>query len=73
MNAAPTTERLVAANWLKSSYSAANNEYVEVAHAVTRVGIRDSKISARRELTVSTGAFAMFIEGLKDGITPSAC
>ncbi|MFH9982847.1 DUF397 domain-containing protein [Streptomyces sp. NPDC017179] len=73
MNVVPTTEPLVAANWLKSSYSAANNECVEVAHAVTRVGIRDSKNIARRELTISADAFAIFIESLKDDVTPRAC
>nr|WP_232839351.1 DUF397 domain-containing protein [Streptomyces triticisoli] len=45
---------------------AANNECLEVALPLTWVGIHDSKASNRRGLTVSTRAFALFIEGLRD-------
>ncbi|WP_217164740.1 DUF397 domain-containing protein [Streptomyces sp. AC512_CC834] len=56
----------VTAGWFKSSYSAANNECIEVAHTVAQVGIRDSKVSGRRGFTVSADAFALFVVGLKD-------
>ncbi|XKK58874.1 DUF397 domain-containing protein [Streptomyces sp. ARC32] len=57
----PVTE-----GWYKSSYSAANNECIEVAHTVAQVGIRDSKVSGQRGFTVSTYAFALFVMGLND-------
>ena len=55
----------VTAGWYKSSYSAANNECIEVAHTVSQVGIRDSKVSGQPGFTVSTDAFALFVTGLK--------
>ncbi|MFE0282609.1 DUF397 domain-containing protein [Streptomyces olivaceus] len=54
-----------AAGWFKSSYSAANNECIEVAHMVAQVGIRDSKLSRRSGFTISDHAFAQFVAGLK--------
>ncbi|MFG3131118.1 DUF397 domain-containing protein [Streptomyces tendae] len=51
--------------WLKSSYSAANNECVEVAHDVAHVNIRDSKAAGHCGLTVSADAFTLFVTGLK--------
>ncbi|MFE9291121.1 DUF397 domain-containing protein [Streptomyces olivaceus] len=59
-----------AADWYRSSYSAANNECIEVAHAVAQVGIRDSKLSSRTGFTISDHAFALFVAGLKG--TPDA-
>ncbi|MEV7196831.1 DUF397 domain-containing protein, partial [Streptomyces sp. NPDC093510] len=58
---------LAAASWLKSSYSAADNECVEVAHVHTQVGIRDSKDPHRNGLTISAAAFAAFVGGVKAG------
>ncbi|MGV9509550.1 DUF397 domain-containing protein [Streptomyces tendae] len=66
MNERQPTPDLVTARWHKSSYSAANNECVEVAQDAAHVNIRDSKASGRRGLTVSTDAFALFVTGLKD-------
>ncbi|MDO0914305.1 DUF397 domain-containing protein [Streptomyces sp. DT2A-34] len=58
--------KLPAATWFKSSYSGGEgNECVEVACVLTRVGIRDSKVSGQRGFTVSADAFAGFVEGLK--------
>lgn len=70
MSEIPTTARLTAAGWCKSSYSAANNECVEVARIFRRVGIRDSKSSGQRRFTVNARAFTTFINGLKDGPAP---
>ncbi|MET9197482.1 DUF397 domain-containing protein [Streptomyces olivaceus] len=59
-----------ATDWFKSSYSAANNECIEIAHALRQVGIRDSKLSSRSGFTISDHAFAQFVAGLKE--TPDA-
>ncbi|MFD4346273.1 DUF397 domain-containing protein [Streptomyces coelicoflavus] len=66
MNERPPTLYLITARWHKSSYSAANNECVEVAHAAAHVTIRDTKTSGQSGLTVSADAFALFVTGLKD-------
>ncbi|WP_328632176.1 DUF397 domain-containing protein [Streptomyces sp. NBC_00356] len=50
--------------WFKSSYSAANNECIEVANLVTRVAVRDSKDHARGTLKVSAQCFAIFVSGV---------
>ncbi|MEV2210817.1 DUF397 domain-containing protein [Streptomyces sp. NPDC050997] len=65
MNETPAAHQLTAGDWFKSSYSAADNECLEIAHAVTRVGIRDSKTLGRGGFTVGTDTFAVFIDGLK--------
>ncbi|WP_217242530.1 DUF397 domain-containing protein [Streptomyces sp. AC555_RSS877] len=54
----------MAGNWFKSSYSAADNECVEVAHCLPRVGIRDSKASGQKGFTVSAAAFRLLVGGL---------
>ncbi|WP_307675312.1 DUF397 domain-containing protein [Streptomyces sp. V4I2] len=61
-------------NWFKSSYSAADNKCVEVAHSLPRVGIRDSKASGQSGFTVSAAAFGSFVDGLKkdSGIYPTS-
>ncbi|MGW2380756.1 DUF397 domain-containing protein [Streptomyces sp. YU58] len=64
MNEAPITVQFVAVDWSKSSYSAANNECVEVAHTLMQVGIRDSKTSGGDMLVVSASSFAAFIAGI---------
>ncbi|MCL7367556.1 DUF397 domain-containing protein [Streptomyces ardesiacus] len=65
MNERQPTPRLATTHWRKSSYSAANNECIEVSHHAAHVNIRDSKASEQRGLTVSTDAFAFFVTGLK--------
>lgn len=65
MSNAPTTERLAAAAWFKSSYSAADNECVEVAHLEPWVGVRDAKAPGRGVLTIGADVFAAFINGMK--------
>ena len=63
--ATPAVET-AAATWFKSSYSGGEgNECVEVAHAPSWVGVRDSKAPARGMLTMSPGAFAAFAGGMK--------
>ncbi|MET8452463.1 DUF397 domain-containing protein [Streptomyces sp. NPDC005209] len=55
-------------NWRKSSYSGGGdgNECVEMANSPTHVAVRDTKAPARATLTFPTGAFATFIEALKN-------
>ncbi|GHJ24432.1 DUF397 domain-containing protein [Streptomyces albus] len=57
MTADPTALR-----WVTSSYSAANNECVEVAASDERVYVRDSKDTTRPALSLSPAAFAAFID-----------
>ncbi|WP_171110463.1 MULTISPECIES: DUF397 domain-containing protein [Streptomyces] len=59
-------------NWRKSSYSGEGdgNECVEIANSPTHVAIRDSKAPARATLTFPTGAFATFIQALKNTPAP---
>ncbi|MFC9464956.1 DUF397 domain-containing protein [Streptomyces coelicoflavus] len=64
MNGTQDTQFPVTAGWYRSSYSAANNECIEVARTVAQVGIRDSKVSAQCGFTISTDAFALFVAGL---------
>ncbi|CAL9488305.1 DUF397 domain-containing protein [Streptomyces sp. enrichment culture] len=66
MNLKQSTSFPATAGWYKSSYSAANNECIEVAHVVAQVGIRDSKASGQRGFTISARAFTQFIDGLKE-------
>ncbi|MEF9904408.1 MULTISPECIES: DUF397 domain-containing protein [Streptomyces] len=68
MNERATTAQLGAAPWFKSSFSAADNECVEVAHTRTQVGIRDSKVTTHDGFVVGTDAFTGFIDGLKDSV-----
>ncbi|GAA2949591.1 DUF397 domain-containing protein [Streptomyces enissocaesilis] len=65
MNKAPTAAQLAAAGWFKSSYSAADNECVEIAHARSWVGVRDSKATQGTVLAVTAAAFAAFLGGVK--------
>ncbi|QOV36215.1 DUF397 domain-containing protein [Streptomyces ferrugineus] len=55
-------------NWRKSSYSGAGdgNSCVEVANTDTHIAIRDSKAPAYGTLTLPAGAFAAFLDGVKD-------
>lgn len=65
MNSMPTAARFAAAGWFKSSYSAANNECVEVAFAGAVTGMRDSKVEHGPELAVPAAAFTTFLDGVK--------
>ncbi|GAA2924100.1 MULTISPECIES: DUF397 domain-containing protein [Streptomyces] len=64
MNDVPTADPFRATDWFKSSYSAADNECVEVSCVSAWVGIRDSKALARNLLIVSADSFAHFISSL---------
>ncbi|MGA4849379.1 DUF397 domain-containing protein [Streptomyces sp. G5(2025)] len=65
MNEAPSDAQLAAASWFKSSYSAADNECVEVAHIQSWVGVRDSKDLHRDGMAITAAAFAAFVESVK--------
>jgi hypothetical protein len=67
MNKAPAAAQFAATSWFKSSYSAADNECVEVSCVHSWVAIRDSKAFTQDRLTVSADAFAFFIGAVKDG------
>ncbi|MFI1412995.1 DUF397 domain-containing protein [Streptomyces sp. NPDC020707] len=56
-------------NWRKSSHSGEGdgNECVEIAITPTLIAVRDSKTPARGPLTFPAGAFAPFIDALKEG------
>ncbi|MEV0641097.1 DUF397 domain-containing protein [Streptomyces sp. NPDC050619] len=65
--ATPPTEPTAVA-WFKSSHSGGEgNECVEVADLRTEVTVRDSKNPRGGTLTVSTGAFTAFVEGVAQG------
>ncbi|MBT2399710.1 DUF397 domain-containing protein [Streptomyces sp. ISL-100] len=69
MSNAQTAAELAAAGWFKSSYSAADNECVEIARARFWVGVRDSKGERGPVLAVSAAAFVAFLGGIKgDGL-----
>ncbi|WP_221360587.1 DUF397 domain-containing protein [Streptomyces beigongshangae] len=65
MNEASTAAQLAGADWFRSSYSAANNECVEMACARPWVGVRDSEEPGRGAFVVKADTFAVFIDGLK--------
>jgi hypothetical protein len=66
---------LSSAKWRRSSYSnTTGGECVEVAALQAQVAVRDSKIPDGNTLTVSTGAFVAFVEGVtrsRRGSSPS--
>ncbi|MGW1666187.1 DUF397 domain-containing protein [Streptomyces microflavus] len=66
-NSTPTTAELAAATWTTSSYSAANNECVEVALAGRRVGLRDSTRPHAATLAVPAGSFTAMVDALRTG------
>ncbi|MGW1746028.1 DUF397 domain-containing protein [Streptomyces sp. NPDC002092] len=55
-------------NWRKSSYSGEGdgNSCVEIANSPTHVAVRDSKTPARATLTFPAGAFAAFLDGVRN-------
>ncbi|MFF8790303.1 DUF397 domain-containing protein [Streptomyces sp. NPDC015125] len=65
MNTPSVIAQLTTAGWFKSSYSAANNECVEVAWAGTRVAVRDSKDPGGPALAFPAAAFAAFVDGVR--------
>lgn len=50
--------------WFKSSYSAADNECVEVSFTATGASVRDSKSPSPSILTMTASSFTAFVEGL---------
>ncbi|MGW7383426.1 DUF397 domain-containing protein [Streptomyces sp. NPDC054794] len=54
--------------WQKSSFSGGGegNDCVEIANLDIHIAVRDSKAPARATLTFPSGAFATFIEALKN-------
>ncbi len=71
---ANATVETAAATWFKSSYSGGEgNECVEITHASSGVGVRDSKAHARGALTVNPAAFAAFVGGVKACPASSSC
>jgi hypothetical protein len=67
MNKAPAAAQFAATSWLKSSYSAADNECVEISRVPSWVAMRDSNAFTQDRLTVSANAIAFFIGAVKDG------
>ncbi|WP_331719447.1 DUF397 domain-containing protein [Streptomyces sp. NBC_01174] len=64
----PTAAQLAAARWKTSTYSAANNECVEVATGLGAwVGVRDSKMEHGPALAVPAEAFASLIGAVRSG------
>lgn len=65
----PTPGEVAAAvRWFKSSYSAANNECVEVSHSMPGwVAVRDSKDLNSKAATTSARAWTQFVNGLNAG------
>lgn len=67
MNNTAGSAEFAAADWLKSSYSAADNECVEINRVLARVGIRDSKAPVQGTVTLNADAFAQFVNAMKSG------
>ncbi|MHC3394692.1 DUF397 domain-containing protein [Streptomyces lavendulocolor] len=65
----PTPAELAAAPWRTSTYSAANNECVEVAPVLggAWVGVRDTKVKGGPVVAVPASAFAAVVSALRDG------
>lgn len=66
MTTRPTAE-LASAAWFKSTYSAPNNDCVEVADLDGAVAVRDSKDPAAGALAFSPAAFAAFVRDVRGG------
>jgi hypothetical protein len=61
-------QRLADAIWLKSSYSSANGQCVEVAGNMPGVvAIRDSKNVDGAALVITSRAWIAFLAGVRDG------
>ncbi|KOV17259.1 hypothetical protein ADK91_02910 [Streptomyces sp. XY511] len=64
---APTSAELAAAPWRTSSYSAANNECVEVGPLGAWVGLRDSKRPHGDTVAVPATAFVAMVDAVRSG------
>ncbi|WP_267242583.1 DUF397 domain-containing protein [Streptomyces sp. PR69] len=53
--------------WVKSSYSDAGLNCVEVAHLTHAFAIRDSKVPGGPALLLPTAAFRSFLDGVREG------
>lgn len=63
---APSSARLAAAKWFKSSYSGGEgNECLEAASLSSSVAVRDSKQLQGPVLTFSIATFAAFVNATK--------
>jgi hypothetical protein len=67
LRAHPAAAGLPEPRWRKSSFSTAQGECVEVAHAGGRILLRDSKHPSGARLTLTGGAWAAFLSGTKAG------
>jgi hypothetical protein len=64
----PTPAQIAAAQWTKSTYSAANNECVEIATPVPAwIAVRDSKGTDGPALILSAGAFGSLVRSVTAG------
>ncbi|MCZ1009488.1 DUF397 domain-containing protein [Streptomyces lydicus] len=61
----PFRSDIPASAWHKSSYSAANNECVEVARARAWVAVRDSKAPDGPALAFPAAAFTAFVDEVR--------
>ncbi|MEU3084541.1 DUF397 domain-containing protein [Streptomyces albidoflavus] len=61
----PTLAQLANAQWRASTYSAANNECVEVACSPTWVGVRDTKTPGGPALAVGPSAWAAVVAAVR--------
>ncbi|MGP3973539.1 DUF397 domain-containing protein [Streptomyces sp. 8N114] len=54
--------------WVKSTYSGdGGGNCVEVAHAVTAIRVRDSKVADGPQIRVARSGWSAFIERLSEG------
>ncbi|MEU5209500.1 DUF397 domain-containing protein [Streptomyces sp. NPDC020742] len=63
----PSRAEISATAWIKSSYSAANNECVEIARTAAGVAVRDSKDPHGPVLLFPATAFASFVDDVRHG------
>ncbi|KAA2254959.1 DUF397 domain-containing protein [Solihabitans fulvus] len=60
-----TAHTRLLASWRKSSYSANEENCVEVAFTPAMVGLRDSKSPAAGHIEVHPSTFRAFVDGIK--------
>ncbi|MGW2725105.1 DUF397 domain-containing protein [Streptomyces sp. NPDC001492] len=67
-NPPPSPAQIAAAAWTKSTYSATNNECVELAAFPSWIAVRDSKFSnGGPHLVAGSQAFTALVNGVVDG------